>query len=411
MRYWFPQYHEAKSRFLTFTVVAKILMQAGHEVVAEPDGCDAALFSMCDATEYRDLMRMRERTSLPLIVGGAYAFNFWSAKHFCDMVWVGEAFDMADCQTLKELAESPHCYTGGDTLPVASQRIDWERVPVAQIAPKKAYYWGGVGCKNACRFCFTSHTHRHQVNSDARIQKARAICKKKGVHLMIASNEYDNDPGASTFDMLLRDYVNTPVRANVVRCGVEFATDETRKRCGKPVTRNDIFHAIQKASKEGVSLRLFHIAGYDTVEEWDRYIEDIGEMLERANYNRLLDLGFNNLQYQNFTPLYAERRAIDPTRYIDHHKTREWYDRLRCHTKSVMVGAPSPFQHVCCRMGVELAQTKEQATYRARMMTNAKKKMTVQQAYDKLMATNVLDCPAYRVKRQTGEIVHMPVWD
>ena len=78
-----------------------------------------------------------------------------------------------------------------------------------------------------------------------RIKRAQQMCKRRGLHLMVASNEYENDPGSPTFDMLLRDYVSTPVKANVVRCGVEFATEDSRgKRNGKPMSDNDLFHAL-----------------------------------------------------------------------------------------------------------------------------------------------------------------------
>ena len=405
MRLCFPQYFESRSRFLSYTVVAKALMDAGHEVVPTDDRCDAVLFSICDVTEFRRLARCRrDHRGKTLVVGGAFAFNFWPCSLVADGVWVGEVYDMAACRTVEELLGSPHCYTGGDGLPTASQRIDWARVPVAQISKNSCYYWGGNGCKNWCRFCYTSWTRPHDVNSPMRIRRAQQMCAKRGVHLMVSSNEYENDPGASTFDMLLRDYVATPVRANVVRCGVEFATEETRARLGKPMTDNDIFHALQKAERERVSLRLFHIAGYDPRDDWERYIDMLGDMLDRTGYGRLLNLGFNNLQYQNYTPLYRERRSIDPSRYIDLNVTREWFYRLQRHTKSVLITPPSTFQHVCCRMGVELSRTREQLDYWLSMAVDPNKKLTTGGAHSALFDTGVLDTPMLKVNHATGEI-------
>lgn len=405
MKLCFPQFYESKSRFLSYTVVAKALMRAGHEVVPTEDGCDAVLFSICDATEFRRLVRCRrEHPGKTLVVGGAFAFNFWACSLYADGVWVGEVYDMADCRTVDELLSSPHCYTGGDELPVASQRIDWAHVPVAQISKKSCYYWGGNGCKNKCRFCFTSWTRPHDVNSPMRIRRAQQMCRKRGLHLMVSSNEYENDPGSSTFDMLLKDYVTTPVKANVVRLGVEFATEAERRRVGKPMSDNDIFHALQKAERENVSLRLFHIAGMEPTERWDEYIDKIGGMLDMVGYHRLLTLGFNNLQYQNYTPLYRERRKIDPSRYITRDTTKGWFYRLQRHTKSVLLTPPSTFQHVCCRMGVELARTAEQSEYWQSMMVDPNHKLTVDSAYESLLDTGVLDTPMLRVDHKTGVI-------
>lgn len=411
MRLCFPQYFESKSRFLSYTVVAKALTLAGHEIVEDMSGCDAVLFSMCDAMEFRDLMRMRKRAKgKTLIVGGSYAFNFWSAKLYCDGVWVGEVYDMADCKTVDEILASEHCYTGGEELPIASQRIEWGKVPIAQIAKNKAYYWGGTGCKNHCRFCFTSWTHRHDVNSAARIQKAREVCRQRKVHLMISSNEYDNDPGATTFDMLLKDYVKVPVKANVVRCGIEFATDESRRRMGKPVTFEDMFKAMQKAERERVRMKWFHIAGYDEKADWYTYIDKLCEMFDRTRYSLLLTVEFNNLQYQNYTPLYAERRKINPDKYATENDTKAWTDSLRKCAKSVMVGRPSSFQRAAARMGVELSTDTDQAEFWADVMVAPHKKLTVEQAYSKLFETGVLDTPALVLNPKDGTIRIQEKW-
>lgn len=405
MRLYFPQYFESESRFMTYTIVARIMEQGGHVIADDPHGCDAALYSMCDVEEYPGLVKLRRQVGdLPIIVGGAFAFNFWSAAIYADCVWVGEVFEMAECRTLDELMASPHVYTPGDALPVASTRIDWGRVPVCQIAPKKAYYWGGVGCKNKCRFCFTSWTHIHQINSPANIQRAKVNARAHKIHLMIASNEYEDGTGGTTQDMMLVDYIRRPVKASLVRCGIEFATDESRARMGKRITRDDIYKAIQKMNADGCALRFFHISGYDTREDWERYIGDLCVMLERHPNRKMLHLMFNNLQYQNYTPLYAERRGIDPARYIDHTVTAAWYDRLRQHSMHVLVGAPSPFQHVACRMGVELSRTREQVDFWLDKAKNPKGKMTVDQAHRALMDSGVLDTPHLRFDFKAGAI-------
>lgn len=406
MKLYFPQYFDSASRFMTYTIVYRIMTAAGHEIVDSPEGCDAALYSMCDVMDYPGLVKLRNAVGkLPIVAGGAYAFNFWSASIYADYVWVGEVFEMAECRTLADLADSPHTYTRGGKIPTASTYIDWARVPVCQIAPKKAYYWGGVGCKNKCRFCFTSWTHIHQTNTPERISKAKETARKHKVHLMIASNEYEDGTGGTTQDMLLVDYIKRPVKANVIRCGIEFATEQSRAHMGKRISREDIYKAIQKMNTDGVALRLFHISGYDALSDWDQYIEDLCEMFRRHPNERLLILMFNNLQYQNYTPLYAERRSIDPARYIDNTTTKAWYDRLRQYSQHVMVGPPSPFQHVACRMGVELSREREQVDWWLDKAKNPKKKLSVDEAYRALFDTGVLDTPAYRFDFKTGAII------
>lgn len=407
MTYAFPQYFESKSRFMTYALVYRVLINAGNKVIDNINECDAVLCSLCDVTEYKYLVRLRKLTDKPIIVGGAFAFNYWSAILYSNAVWIGEAFDFADCKTLGDVYDSAHCYTGASTKSlVASQRVDWGVIPVCQIAPGKCYYLGGVGCKNKCRFCFTSWTHQHAINSQQRILAARRVAKDQKMHLMVVSNEYDaGDVGGTTRDMLLTDYISEPVRgASFVRCGIEFATDDSRKRNGKAITDAQIVAALRKSNDDNVSLRFFHIAGYDDIKDWERYIGGIAGTLKQYPNNRLVHLMFNNLQYQNYTPLYAERRDIDPSKYIDISVTKAWYDTLRQASRHVLVGAPSPFQHVACRMGVELSTSREQLDYWLSMAVNPSGKLTIDDAYQALFNTGVLDTERRAVNVNTGEI-------
>ena len=408
MTFCFPQYFTQRTRFLAYTVVAKALTLAGHVLTEHVDDCDAVLFSMCDVMEYPSLVRMKKFAGhKPLIVGGSYAYHFRSAILYCDAVWVGECYEMAECRTLNELMSHPSCYCGGDKLPKASTRIDWEKVPVSQIAPKKAYYWGGQGCKNKCKFCLTSWTHPHQVNSQARITAAKKKAADHGLHLMVCANEYSKGDGGTTQDMLLKDYLIHPVSRGFVRIGVEFATEETRGRCGKPITDEQLAKAISKMSKENISLRLFHISGYNTKEEWEEYVERMASVLDRYRPGRLLHLMFNNLQYQNYTPLYMERKNIDPSRYLDLNDTKRYYNRLRAASPHVLVGAPSPFAHVAARMGTELATEKAQVDYWRKLLRTPAAKMNPEKIYRDLFHTGVMDTPALRMDFRTGQIMEV----
>jgi len=351
-----------------------------------------------------DLRRIRSAYHGPIILGGHYAMNYWSASLYADYVWIGEVWDFAEINSLSDVYESEHVYHPRKaTMPTRSSRVVWSEIPITQIKKTSAYYWGGIGCKNHCHFCFTSWTHEHQVNDPTKIAAARRVADVNGVHLMIVSNEYDYDAPAKTKDMTLSDYVKTAVTGNIVRCGIEFANDETRRRMGKPITRDQIYAAIQKMSLDNISLKLFHIAGYEPISDWNQYISDIGAMLEKHPNKRLLQLSFTNLQYQNYTPLYRQRRNINPDNYIDFTITRRWYDELRRCSSHVLIGAPSPFIHVAARMGVELAENREQAEFWFRVMRQ-REKYNAKQVYDFLFSTGVFDTQERRFNPNTGVI-------
>jgi pyruvate-formate lyase-activating enzyme len=406
MIYSFPQLKK-ESRFLTYGVVENSLKKAGHTVIPEiTQDCDFVLYSLADVTDLRGLRQLRHHTSKKIIVGGHYAINFWSSVLYADYVWLGEIFDFTELNTVAEIEKSEHIYTSGDDISnkTVSTRIDWAYLPIVQIKKTSAYYLGGVGCKNNCKFCHTTWTHPHQRNSDENIKQAIAIAKKRKIHLTAVSNEYESDLDLIVRDMLGVDYISTPINSKGwVRTGIEFPTEETRKFMGKPLTRDDIFKILQKAAIEGVYLRLFHIGGYNNRDEWDKYINEMAMMLDRINYKQLLHLQFTNLQYQNYTPLYAERKSIDYRKYLTGDDTKSWYNTLRKCTKSVLVGRPSPFGHAAWRMGVELSTTRQQidfwmSLYGKRLKANP---LDMQNA---LFDSKVLDTPRYVFKRNTGRI-------
>ena len=399
MYYSFPQL-ALPTRFQTYNLVRRVLSDAGHTVSETIDiECDAILYSACDVLDILPLRRLRKQTSKPIILGGAFSFNYWSAIIYSDIVWIGEIFEFAELNSLADIADSPHAYVADSKKVLySSQRIDWGKIPVTQISKNKAYYWGGVGCKNHCKFCFTSWTHFRNDNEQSRMQAAREECRRRGVHLMISANFYEDDPGTTTKDFLLRDYLKLPVSALLVRCGIEFAREDTRKSQGKDISKNDIYAAIQKMNRDNVALRLFHITGYEPLSDWEGYVDDLAAMLSVHPNKRLLHLMFNNLQYQNYTPLYAERRSINPERYADFRLAKAWHNKLRQYSAHISIGAPSPFQQVACRMGVGLANTKEQAEYWVKAFSR-KDKTTKDEAYKALFSTGILDTPRVVLKK------------
>ena len=73
------------------------------------------------------------------------------------------------------------------------------------------------------------------------------------------------------------------------------------------------------------------------------------------------------------------------------------------YSRYVLVGAPSPFQHVACRMGIELARTHDQSEFWFYMLAH-KDKTTPLQSYDALFSSGVLDTPRRVLNQATGDI-------
>jgi len=381
------------------------MLSISHVFVDCQEDADLIVVSLCDVMDMWKLSGIKKTAKIPILAGGHYAFNYWSVSLLADYVWVGEIFGIIHLKTIEEIAESKHCYYSGKEAPLYSSTfIDWEMIPVCQIERNKAYYLGGVGCRNKCAFCFTSWTHAHQINTPDRIKSAHEIARKNKIHLMTVSNQYENDNASRTKDMLLADYLKRPVSGTLVRCGIEFATCENRKRFGKPLSNEDIFKAIQKTNTDNLTLKLFHITGYEPAEDYERYIDMLCRMFDRVHNNRLIQLEFTNLQYQNYTPLYDERWSINHENYIDIKTTKRWYDRLRAHSARILVGAPSPFNHVACRMGVELSKDKAQLDFWLKMIYR-KDKYSKAEFYRALLDTGIFETDKRALNFRTGEIL------
>jgi hypothetical protein len=132
-------------------------------------------------------------------------------------------------------------------------------------------------------------------------------------------------------------------------------------------------------------------------------------MLLKTPSKQLLHLMFNNIEYQNYSPLYAERYSMNPDYYLTYLDTKRLYNELRKVTQRILVGAPKPFQHVACRMGIAAARTKEQADYWMSMSGYSKLKKHDRHYYHKaLIDTGVLDTPQRFINKSTGEIIVKP---
>lgn len=410
MKYAFPQFFAGNARFLTFSVVADALRKAGHEVTADCENCDIIAVSLCsvrDMPTLRRIIRENKNRKVPVLVGGTHALCYWSVGLYADLVWLGDVYDMADCRDVQELAQSPYCYNRDPKKQLfVSFRIDWDKVPVCQIGKTQAYYWGGVGCKNKCRFCHTSWTHRHLVNSEDRIEKARLLAEKKKLYLMVCSNEYDKNNKLDTRDMLLRDYIRTPVHANHLRLGIEFASEAVRAYMGKPITKDDIFRALQKIHNERVNIvKLFHITGYEPLEDWDKYIAEIGDMAGVIGIRKMIMLMFNNLNYQNYTPLYRERKKINWEYYSDIKKAREWNDAIALRSHGLFVRPATRFAGVACDFGISEATTIEQLRFWEKMGSQTSlKKYTPAEYQRALFDSGVMENKERRIDFDSGEI-------
>lgn len=364
------KYHLVEDRrnvHFTYGLIRHLCDYYGHSLMARPEDADMILVSLCDVTLFPDLAKIRsQHPRAKIAVGGHFAFFFKACALFADYVCVGQGFEFFACQSEEEIRSLPCVYYHGrDTKAnpiVANQKILWRLCPVIQVSTKSFYYFAGVGCKNKCRFCFTSWTHRHELNNPALVRNAGKMIGSKG-NLTLISNEYADDFGIGNNkvrvrDVMLRDFLKERRKTvQLVRVGLEFATEASRRRLGKPFSDDELFEAIRHAGRLGVGLQLFCIGGIDTHDEW---ADLFSRVPEDYRFSPRVFFKFTNLEYQMFTPLFAERHKIDPGRYLTARCRDRFFREAGSKNKRVrMFPVASPALSFW-RMGISLSTTLEQ---------------------------------------------------
>ncbi len=289
----------------TVSVLTHIAKFYGHEIV-EPEDADMLLVSVCDVHDLGFAEKVRNKYPNKIIMIGGHAavyYKLWFL--FGDYVNIGQGFELLKCQSIDEMKELK-CVTweGKDEIIHPSNLIEWENVPVANVSKGGRYYWGSVGCKNKCSFCVTSWTNTYQTNSPARVNKVLT----QYPNCIIVTNDSAGFLSRPTQSIMLKDFLKAPLRqGSIYRLGIEFATEERRKKYGKSFTDSEFVAAMLRAARRKVRLRLFCITGLDTMEEWDGLFGQIPPIYDNAGAFRVK---FTNLDYQMFTPMRHERYDI-----------------------------------------------------------------------------------------------------
>jgi len=360
VRYWLEQM--GRKKLYTEKLLLHLASSNGHTIEMARDS--VILASLCDVTEMMSLERIRAKYPGSVIIAGGHLAKIGAKAMglFADAVWVGHAFEFFRCQSLDEIYRHPSCYVPGkDKQVAASTSIDWRQCPAIQTDKRRFYVFGGAGCRGKCSFCLTSWTEPHQERPGAATLVGKLRPKiGKGNSIKIISNAYTSELGDDLVqDMMLKDVLK--VRSNdkrkLIRCGVEFATEASRRKHAKPIKDEEIRQAVAYAERLNLDLQFFLIGGRDTREDWERFVEVIppsDAMRPRVFFK------WTNLEYQQKTPLWSEVSDIDFGRYLDRSFT-DWFFRNAAHKNKRVRVLPVKYPaHAVWRICMSNVQDMEQ---------------------------------------------------
>jgi len=266
-------WHESSKQAENFT--SKLLkwwfVKHGGEIVDSiEESPDIILASACSPREASILQSGRKLASkahIPFLMGGAEAYCGATYLAWADYICIGEGYNV-----IRELATSGLDALGMDNIlsihdPDAEIEPDyyipWGQLPVIQTTEKGCYYLAGRGCRNKCKFCYTSWTLPHSVVPEQIRLRAEAKLPKNK-HILYVTNDdggLARYSGSTTVKQFLTEHRSQWPR--LLRLGIEGITEERRKALNKPVSDEDLAACIIKARELGIELQLFFIIGWD----------------------------------------------------------------------------------------------------------------------------------------------------
>jgi hypothetical protein len=308
----------------------KKLVNKKNELVDNINSADAVLFSACDIMDIKKIERLKRETGKPIIVGGHAAVFYKLWLLFADYVNIGQGFNFFDKSTIDEIKQLKSIVPGENII--FDNYINWEDCPIVEIKKDIYSYFAGVGCKNKCKFCLTSNINKYQKNDIERIRAAEKFSKKNGARNFYAiANENEKEKFGKSGAIILRDYIKIkhPLKGKI-RFGIEFATEDNRKKMGKFFTDEQLIEAFNKSFNEKTELFCFCIGGIDKKEDWYNLFEKIP--LYKALNPRIL-FKFTNIQYEMFTPLYQNRFNQNIENYITNKDIKFWDTTFKYQTR------------------------------------------------------------------------------
>jgi len=270
-------------------------------LVNDPNDADYTLVSMCDIDEVGDCIKAKG-IGLPVIAGGMIS-DYPILNEIADYVWHGEIYGFkANLDNGLSVLDMPSISHKDNRHLVVDQRIDWSSNPIVRVGKRAMYYYVSKGCPAKCKYCLIGNARDYQFVPRNYYNKALQVAGKNLMPIA-AYNPYGVPAKANIGETMLRDYVdgNVGAGAQLIRSGVEFVTHDLSRALAKGVTIDMVNEAIQRAGKEGTKLILYYIAGLESQEAMEDYVNRLS-----MDYRTTPSITFvyTYLDPQPYTPLH-----------------------------------------------------------------------------------------------------------
>lgn len=262
----------------TYELLKYIAIKYGHQIVDTAIDADITAISLSSCSEIDTLRVFRNKNKkCKIIVGGQICNSPGAVLRYADYLNLGQGYEFFEkCKNISDIDKQEFIVTKEKKAGIFSHYINWDLIPLIQIAKNSYSILYSVGCRRKCNFCLTSHINKYQVNPNKnKIYIARKIIKNKQLYLIC--NDFDGKVKIKrkVSDVRVKKYIENPNFYNgiqLLRLGIESPFSETRKKLGKYIDDDELkeLFKITKAKKQRINL--FFIAGLDVNEQWEKMV-------------------------------------------------------------------------------------------------------------------------------------------
>lgn len=324
MKFYLIEPKNQSNVLYTYSLLKRLIKLNNHILTEDIKDCDFVLVSLCDIIELEKLRKIKKSVGdKKIIAGGSVCILFKLISVYADYVNVGQGFEFFKCRTENEIKKLKSIYYNGcEKIIEPSTLIEWDKLHICQISKNNFSYLMSVGCKNKCKFCFTTWTNKLQKNNKSEIIVNNIVKKINGKNsIMFISNETDEYNIKNKIrDIMLINYIkksfNKENKPMWFRIGFEFCREENRKKYGKFFTDLQFQTVLQKSKIENININFFCLGGMETKQEWYDFFDKNINIID-GDFRPKILFKFTNLDYFMFTPLHKERFNINKNNLLD----------------------------------------------------------------------------------------------
>lgn len=239
---------------------------------------DVELISICDVDDINLLFKPKTR---PIrIIGGSDAFNDMLYMPFADALCIGEGFeffrDYRRFGSLEKVFEQPYMLTPDKEEVISSTYVDWKLAPPIRTGKHKVMILGGRGCKNKCKFCYTSWTTKYQ-------QAEQQTTKINGMVVNVITNDSEGDvidQKVAVRSITVKRYL-AMTKAEAKNCrfyrfGLESFTEQGRAFFNKPISSEELKAVCGISKMMNHDIQFFVIMGLEPQESILEFYDAVG---------------------------------------------------------------------------------------------------------------------------------------